>query len=165
MTSSFITHTPVPIPPCLQLMRRLQSNNLLLEPTSFSFAYHHCPTPTKHDPEKHIQLVLPTISDIVSVSKSLINLAFPMVLIALILYSCSILSILFLSHLGDLQLVAGSLAIAFANITGYFILSSLALGMEPFCYQAFGANRPKLLSVTLHCTMIFLLSSIPISLL
>jgi hypothetical protein len=29
-TSSFTTHTPVPIPPCLQLMRRPQSNNLLL---------------------------------------------------------------------------------------------------------------------------------------
>ncbi|KAE8056224.1 hypothetical protein FH972_013014 [Carpinus fangiana] len=29
-TSSFTTHTPVPVPPCLQLMRRPQSNNLLL---------------------------------------------------------------------------------------------------------------------------------------
>ncbi|KAE8037364.1 hypothetical protein FH972_009957 [Carpinus fangiana] len=124
------------------------------------------PNPTKHDPEKHIQLVLPTISDIVSESKSLINLAFPMVLTALILYSCSILSMLFLGHLGDLQLAAGSFAIAFANITGYSTLSGLALGMEPLCYQAFGANHPKLLYVTLHHTVIFLLlSSIPISLL
>jgi MATE family multidrug resistance protein len=123
----------------------------------------------EHDPEKQKQiheLVLPTISDIVSESKSLINLAFPMVLTALILYSRSILSMLFLGHLGDLQLAAGSLAIAFANITGYSVLSGLALGMEPLCSQAFGANRPKRLSVTLHRTVIFLLlSSIPISLL
>jgi MATE family multidrug resistance protein len=120
----------------------------------------------KMDPEKQIQLVLPTISDIISESKSLINLAFPMVLTALILYSRSILSMLFLGHLGDLELAAGSLAIAFANITGYSVLSGLALGMEPLCSQAFGANRPKLLSITLHRTVIFLLvSSIPISLL
>jgi MATE family multidrug resistance protein len=68
------------------------------------------PNPTKHDPEKHIQLVPPTIFDIVSESKSLINLAFPMVLIALILYSRSILSMLFLGYLGDLKLADGSLA-------------------------------------------------------
>ena len=89
-----------------------------------------------------------------------------MVLTALILYSRSILYMLFLSHLGDLQLAVGSFAIAFANITGYSVLSGLALGIEPLCYQAFGANRPKLLSVTLHRTVIFLfLSSMPISLL
>jgi MATE family multidrug resistance protein len=110
-------------------------------------------------------LVPPTISDIVSESKSLINLAFPMVLIALILYSRSILSMLFLGYLGDLKLADGSLAIAFANIASYSVLCGLALGMKPFCYQAFGANCPKLLSITLHRTVIFLLLSlIPISL-
>jgi MATE family multidrug resistance protein len=38
--------------------------------------------------------------------------------------------------------------------------------MEPLCSQAFGAQRPKLLSVTLHRSVIFLaVSSLPISLL
>lgn len=64
---------------------------------------------------------------------------------------------LFLGRLGDTELAAGSLAIAFANITGYSVLSGLALGMEPMCSQAFGARRMKLLSVTLHRTVIFLL--------
>ncbi|POO00549.1 Multi antimicrobial extrusion protein [Trema orientale] len=104
--------------------------------------------------------------EILSEAKSLFNLAFPIALTALILYSRSILSMLFLGHLGDLQLAAGSLAIAFANITGYSVLSGLALGMEPLCSQAFGARRPKLLSTTLHRSVIFLLvSSLPISLL
>ncbi|KAG6588001.1 Protein DETOXIFICATION 51, partial [Cucurbita argyrosperma subsp. argyrosperma] len=102
--------------------------------------------------------------DIISEAKSLFCLAFPIALTALILYSRSILSMLFLGHLGDMELAAGSLAIAFANITGYSVLSGLALGMEPLCSQAFGAHRPKLLSLTLHRTVIFLLvSSIPIS--
>ncbi|KAJ0030011.1 hypothetical protein Pint_13286 [Pistacia integerrima] len=108
----------------------------------------------------------PSISEIITETKSLFNLAFPIALTALILYSRSILSMLFLGHLGDLELAAGSLAIAFANITGYSVLSGLALGMEPLCSQAFGAQRPKLLSLTLHRSVIFLLvSSIPISLL
>ncbi|KAG7984175.1 hypothetical protein I3843_04G145100 [Carya illinoinensis] len=112
---------------------------------------------------KRHYLAVQTVSGIVSETKSLINLAFPMVLTGLILYSRSILSMLFLGHLGDLELAAGSLAIAFANITGYSVLSGLSLGMEPLCSQAFGANRPNLLSITLHRTVIFLLvSSIPI---
>ncbi|KAL0374405.1 UNVERIFIED_CONTAM: protein DETOXIFICATION 51 [Sesamum radiatum] len=74
------------------------------------------------------------------------------------------LSMLFLGHLGDIELAAGSLAIAFANITGYSVLSGLALGMEPLCAQAFGAQRPKLLSLTLQRAVVFLLvCSVPIT--
>ncbi|KAL8494143.1 hypothetical protein ACS0TY_025072 [Phlomoides rotata] len=73
-------------------------------------------------------------------------------------------SMLFLGRLGDVELAAGSLAIAFANITGYSVLSGLALGMEPLCSQAFGAHRPKLLSLTLQRTVVFLLlCSVPIA--
>ncbi|PIA64621.1 hypothetical protein AQUCO_00100234v1 [Aquilegia coerulea] len=107
-----------------------------------------------------------TISEIIKESKSLFSLAFPIALTALLVYSRSILSMIFLGRLGDIELAAGSLAIAFANITGYSVLSGLALGMEPLCAQAFGAKRPKLLSITLHRSVIFLLvSSIPITIL
>ncbi|KAE8720799.1 FRIGIDA-like protein 4a-like [Hibiscus syriacus] len=66
-------------------------------------------------------------------------------------------SMVFLGRLGDVELAAGSLAIAFANITGYSVLFGLALGMEPLCSQAFGARRTKLLSLTLHRYVVFLL--------
>lgn len=103
-------------------------------------------------------------SEILSEMRSLFQLSFPIAVTALLLYSRSIFSMLFLGSLGDLELAAGSLAIAFANITGYSVLSGLALGMEPLCSQAFGARRPKLLSLTLHRAVLFLLfSSIPIS--
>ncbi|XP_043721986.1 protein DETOXIFICATION 52-like [Telopea speciosissima] len=119
------------------------------------------------NPEKKTQsFTYPTIPDIIEETKSLLRLSFPIVLTALLVYSRSIISMLFLGHLGDMELAAGSLAIAFANITGYSVLSGLALGMEPLCSQAFGAQRPKLLSLTLHRSVIFLLfSSIPLSLL
>ncbi|KAK2996508.1 hypothetical protein RJ639_026400 [Escallonia herrerae] len=117
----------------------------------------------KQDPQKR-QSDLPNASDVLAEAKALFSLAFPIALTALILYSRSILSMLFLGRLGDTELAAGSLAMAFANITGYSVLSGLALGMEPLCSQAFGAQRPKLLSLTLHRSVIFLLvSSIPIT--
>ncbi|KAL4572273.1 hypothetical protein LXL04_019044 [Taraxacum kok-saghyz] len=109
---------------------------------------------------------IPTPSQVINETKALFKLSSPISLTALILYTRSILSMLFLGHLGDTEIAAGSLAIAFANITGYSVLSGLALGMEPLCSQAFGAHRRKLISLTLHRTVIFLLVvSIPITIL
>ncbi|PWA47812.1 Multi antimicrobial extrusion protein [Artemisia annua] len=105
-----------------------------------------------------------TLSNMFHETKALFKLASPIALTALIFYTRSIVSMLFLGHTGDIELAAGSLAIAFANITGYSVLAGLALGMEPLCSQAFGANQGRLISLTLHRTVIFLLVvSIPIT--
>ncbi|KAI4350789.1 hypothetical protein L6164_005205 [Bauhinia variegata] len=119
------------------------------------------------DPEKQMPVfAYSTLLETIAEVKSLFVLAFPIALTALIFYSRSMVSMLFLGNLGDLELAAGSLAIAFANITGYSVLSGLSLGMEPLCTQAFGAKRLKLLSLTLHrCVIFLLLCSVPISLL
>ncbi|CAL5187555.1 unnamed protein product [Lathyrus oleraceus] len=90
-------------------------------------------------------------------AKHISNIALPMVLTGLLMYSRSIISMLFLGRAGELALAGGSLAIGFANITGYSILSGLAMGMEPICGQAFGAKRFKLLGLTMQRTMILLL--------
>ncbi|XP_010255527.1 PREDICTED: protein DETOXIFICATION 49-like [Nelumbo nucifera] len=98
--------------------------------------------------------------------QSIANIALPMVVTGLLLYSRSIISMLFLGRLGDLALAGGALAIGFANITGYSILSGLAMGMEPICSQNFGAQRYKLLGLSLQRTvLLLLLISTPISLL
>ncbi|KAE9457347.1 hypothetical protein C3L33_10790, partial [Rhododendron williamsianum] len=74
------------------------------------------------------------------------------------------ISMLFLGYLGELELAGGSLSIGFANITGYSVISGLAMGMEPICGQAYGAKQRKLLGLTLQRTVLLLLStSIPIS--
>ncbi|KAK4260530.1 hypothetical protein QN277_003629 [Acacia crassicarpa] len=99
-------------------------------------------------------------------AKHIAEISFPMVLAGLLLYSRSIISMLFLGRLGDLALAGGSLAIGFANITGYSVLSGLAIGMEPICGQAFGAKRFKLLGLAMQKTVILLLlTSLFISLL
>ncbi|XP_072984798.1 protein DETOXIFICATION 51-like [Typha latifolia] len=122
--------------------------------------------PSKNPLPKPTSLPFLSISEIYQESTSLFRLSFPIALMSLLLYSRSIVSMVFLGSLGDLPLAAGSLAIAFANITGYSVLSGLSLGMEPLCSQAFGANQSKLLSLTLHRSIFFLLcSSLPISIL
>ncbi|XP_073047230.1 protein DETOXIFICATION 51-like [Primulina eburnea] len=135
--------------------------NLFLDLISVSATYK--PQETTKNPPPEVNN-LPTPSEFFEETKALFRLAFPIALTALILYSRSMLSMLFLGHLGDLELASGALAIAFANISGYSVLSGLALGMEPLCSQAFGAQRPKLLSLTLQRSVIFLLvCSVPIS--
>lgn len=97
-------------------------------------------------------------------AKCMANIAIPMILTGLLLYSRSMISMLFLGRLGELSLAGGALAIGFANITGYSILSGLATGMEPICGQAFGAKRYKLLGLTLQRTVLLLIwTSIPIA--
>ncbi|KAJ4837870.1 Protein DETOXIFICATION 48 [Turnera subulata] len=88
----------------------------------------------------------------------------PTAMTGLILYSRAMISMLFLGYLGELALAGGSLAIGFANITGYSVISGLAMGMEPICGQAYGAKQMKLLGLTLQRTVLLLLStSVPIS--
>ncbi|KAL8543782.1 hypothetical protein ACS0TY_004365 [Phlomoides rotata] len=97
-------------------------------------------------------------------SKSIATISLPIILTGLLLYSRSMISMLFLGRLGDLPLAGGALALGFANITGYSILSGLSIGMEPICGQAFGAQRFKLLGLTLQKTiLLLLLTSIPIA--
>ncbi|KAJ7526121.1 hypothetical protein O6H91_17G082600 [Diphasiastrum complanatum] len=99
----------------------------------------------------------PTSFEVVEELRQLLKIGGPMVITGLLLYSRSMISMLFLGHLGELQLAGGSLAIGFANITGYSVLSGLAMGMEPICGQAFGAKQPKLLGITLQRAIVFLL--------
>jgi hypothetical protein len=52
-----------------------------------------------------------------------------------------IISTMFLGRLGSLQLAGGTMALTFANVTGFSVLMGLAGGMEPICGQAYGARR------------------------
>ncbi|KAI4384754.1 hypothetical protein MLD38_002864 [Melastoma candidum] len=96
--------------------------------------------------------------------RDLSSIALPMILTGLLLYCRSMISMLFLGRLGEMALAGGSLALGFANITGYSVLSGLSTGMESICGQAFGARRYKLLGLCLQRTVVLLLLvSLPIS--
>ncbi|XWS65598.1 hypothetical protein CRYUN_Cryun05aG0127300 [Craigia yunnanensis] len=94
------------------------------------------------------------------------QITFPLMISSLIFYSKSAISIFFLGHLGNIELAGGSLAMGFANITGYSVIKGLATGLEPICCQAYGAKKWAVLSQTFKQTLcLLLLASIPIILL
>ncbi|KAK1361063.1 hypothetical protein POM88_045537 [Heracleum sosnowskyi] len=66
-----------------------------------------------------------------------------MILIGLLLYSRSMISMLYLGQLGELTLAGGSLAVGFANITGYSILSGFAKGVEPIMWWDKDSKRSR----------------------
>ncbi|KAL6845985.1 hypothetical protein ACP4OV_023433 [Aristida adscensionis] len=95
---------------------------------------------------------------------SILSLTGPMVGAGILFYLRSLVSMVFLGRLGQLPLAGGSLALGFANITGYSVLSGLAGGMDPVCGQAFGAGRTDLLRAALRRTVLLLLAaSVPIA--
>ncbi|XP_050231849.1 protein DETOXIFICATION 48 [Mercurialis annua] len=116
-----------------------------------------------HDVEEQLHR-WPTPSEVLQEMKAIGRISGPTAMTGLILYSRAMISMLFLGYLGELELAGGSLSIGFANITGYSVISGLAMGMEPICGQAYGAKQMKLLGLTLQRTVLLLLSiSVPIS--
>ncbi|XP_058103395.1 protein DETOXIFICATION 49-like [Magnolia sinica] len=108
----------------------------------------------------------PLYLEIVEELKALSRISAPATIAGLLFYVRNLVSMLFLGRLGEVELAAGSLAVGFANITGYSIIFGLAMGMEPICGQAYGARKWTLLSLTLHRTVVILLfTCLPISLL
>lgn len=106
----------------------------------------------------------PTPSEALEEIKAIGKISGPTAVTGLLLYLRAMISMLFLGRLGELELAGGSLAIGFANITGYSVISGLAMGMEPICGQAYGARQCKMLGLTLQRTVLLLLSaSVPIS--
>ncbi|EPS65920.1 hypothetical protein M569_08857 [Genlisea aurea] len=115
-----------------------------------------------HDPSLR---AFPSLSQGIEEVKEIGKLSGPTAVTGLILYSRAMISMVFLGYLGELELAGGSLSIGVANITGYSVISGLAMGMEPICGQAFGAKQMKLLGLTLQRTILLLLTaSFPISL-
>ncbi|KAJ6746883.1 MULTIDRUG RESISTANCE PROTEIN [Salix koriyanagi] len=87
---------------------------------------------------------------------SLAKVAFPIIMTTLLIFSRSIISMLYLGYLGKNELAGGSLALGFANITGLSVLKGLAMGMDPICGQAYGAKRWSVLGQTYQKTLCLL---------
>ncbi|CAN6319437.1 unnamed protein product [Urochloa humidicola] len=106
----------------------------------------------------------PLTSGAASEAASILRLSLPMIMTGLILYVRPMISMLFLGRLGELALAGGSLAIGFANISGYSVLSGLATGMEPVCGQAVGAGNLPLVGATMQRMVLLLLAvSVPVA--
>lgn len=54
--------------------------------------------------------------------KRLVKLAAPLVTVNVLLFSLQLISLVFVGHLGELQLSGASMAISFASVTGFSLL-------------------------------------------
>ncbi|KAG2727035.1 hypothetical protein I3760_01G141800 [Carya illinoinensis] len=103
-------------------------------------------------PEKY-----PTMPEVLEELKRMAGIGFPLAAVSIVGYLKNMILVMCMGRLGSLELAGGALAIGFTNITGYSVLSGLAMGMEPLCSQAFGSRNFSILSVTLQRTILMLL--------
>lgn len=111
-----------------------------------------------------------TVSDVVAQVweevKQIMDVGLPVAAINLVGYLRSIVSVVCMGRLGGMELAGGALAIGFTNITGYSVLSGLAMAMDPICGQALGSHNRPLLALVLRRTILLLLcASAPIAVL
>ncbi|KAL2643193.1 hypothetical protein R1flu_010780 [Riccia fluitans] len=106
----------------------------------------------------------PTIGQILLEINKQNKIGCPIAAMNVMWFTRFIISTMFLGHLGGLELAGGTMALTYANVTGFSILLGLSGGMEPFCCQAFGAQRHKLVGLTLQRgILVMLVVSIPIA--
>ncbi|EFJ21258.1 hypothetical protein SELMODRAFT_268118 [Selaginella moellendorffii] len=93
-------------------------------------------------------------------------LALPMMGVNLLQYSIQLVSVMFVGHLGELDLSGASIASSFCNVTGFSILLGLASALETLCGQAYGAKQYHTLGILLQRAIcILIMISIPLALL
>ncbi|KAF8646702.1 hypothetical protein HU200_065704 [Digitaria exilis] len=96
--------------------------------------------------------------------KKQLSLAGPLVPGYLLQYVVQLLSLMFVGHLGELQLAGASVATSFATVTGFSVLGGMSTSLETLCGQAFGAKQHHLLGIYKQRAMLVLiLVSIPVS--
>ncbi|KMZ74621.1 MATE efflux family protein [Zostera marina] len=79
--------------------------------------------------------------------KKQVRLAGPIIIINVFLSLLQIISIMFVGHLGEVQLSGASLATSMAGVTGFSPMVGLACALDTLCGQAFGAKKYSMLGV------------------
>ncbi|XP_016903202.2 protein DETOXIFICATION 16-like isoform X2 [Cucumis melo] len=98
--------------------------------------------------------------------KKQMGLAGPLVLVSFLQYSLQLISIMFIGHLGELQLSGASMALSFAGVTGFSLLLGMGSALETLCGQSYGGKQYEMLGIHMQRAMVVLsLICIPIALL
>ncbi|KAG7632309.1 Multi antimicrobial extrusion protein [Arabidopsis suecica] len=78
----------------------------------------------------------------------------PMILTNVFYYCIPITSVMFASHLGQLELAGATLANSWATVSGFAFMVGLSGSLETLCGQGFGAKRYRMLGVHLQSSCI-----------
>ncbi|KAG7583090.1 Multi antimicrobial extrusion protein [Arabidopsis suecica] len=78
----------------------------------------------------------------------------PMILTNVFYYCIPITSVMFASHLGQLELASATLANSWATVSGFAFMVGLSGSLETLCGQGFGAKRYRMLGIHLQTSCI-----------
>lgn len=93
-----------------------------------------------------------------------LSIAGPMVCVALLQYLVIVVSVMFVGHLGDLELASASIATSCAGVTGTTLILGLATALETLCGQAYGAKQYHMLGIYVQrAVFVLYLVALPIA--
>ncbi|KAL1346241.1 hypothetical protein AAHE18_08G175600 [Arachis hypogaea] len=86
----------------------------------------------------------------------------PMIVTNLLYYLITLVSVMLVGHLGDLQLAGSTLANSWFSVTGVSLMVGLSGALETLCGQGFGAKEYQMLGIYLQssCIISFVFSII-----
>ncbi|XP_074318944.1 protein DETOXIFICATION 19-like [Silene latifolia] len=89
-----------------------------------------------------------------------IMLALPMVLTNVFYYLIPLVSVMFVGHLGELELASSTLANSWATVSGFAFMLGLSGALETLCGQGYGAQLYNMMGIYLQasCAISFLFS-------
>ncbi|KAK2423630.1 protein DETOXIFICATION [Trifolium repens] len=95
-------------------------------------------------------------------TKHQLMFSLPMILTNLFYYLITLVSVMLVGHLGELQLAGATLANSWFSLTGVAVMVGLSGALETLCGQGFGANEYHLLGIYLQgsCIISFIFSII-----
>ncbi|KAH1234135.1 Protein DETOXIFICATION 16 [Glycine max] len=102
--------------------------------------------------------------EVIEEVKKQLWLAGPLISVTLLNFCLSIISVMFVGHLGELSLSGASMATSFASVTGFSLLVGMASSLDTFCGQSYGAKQYHMLGIHLQRAMFTLMIvSIPLA--
>ncbi|TKY44768.1 MATE efflux family protein DTX1 [Spatholobus suberectus] len=102
--------------------------------------------------------------EVVEEAKKQLWLAGPLISVTLLNFCLSVISVMFVGHLGELALSGASMATSFATVTGFSLLVGMASALDTFCGQSYGAKQYRMLGIHMQRAMLILMTvSIPLA--
>ncbi|XP_047964187.1 protein DETOXIFICATION 16-like [Salvia hispanica] len=96
---------------------------------------------------EHADLYSFGMKELMKEGKKQVGLAIPLIIVNMLLHFVQVISLMFVGHLGELQLSSASMATSFAAVTGFSVLLGMVSALETLCGQAYGAKQYQMLGV------------------
>merc|ERR1712137_75386 len=85
---------------------------------------------------------------------SIIRLVLPVIVTYGADFLISVIQLMFVGHMGSTEMAGVALAASFCNVTGYSVVIGLLSAMDTLIAQAFGAQKPEQIGVTVQQSLV-----------